>query len=218
MGSPKCVKSTRPGSFRAAYSTHPSSLLPSHFDHDLLNKALCRNIMWRWTNIKPTLGHAIRAGESLGGSLISVQQSPSQVAYSERTRELGREQALTATGVGRERPKFDTVRSNFSWSVIMFMGNDILSMGADILFLVYSEVKVQRLAHTQRTNSVVYDLIIYLLYMTFIIAHVSLPATCECLHHLESRKIPCENTALTGLCQTKLTDSWFSLVKQHRPT
>ena len=38
---------------------------------------------------------------------------------------------------------------------------------------------------------------------------------CECIHHLASRKIPCENISLTKLFKTKLTDSSFGLVQQH---
>ena len=39
---------------------------------------------------------------------------------------------------------------------------------------------------------------------------------CECIHHLASRKNPCENIPLTGkLFKNKLTDSSFSLFQQH---
>ena len=41
--------------------------------------------------------------------------------------------------------------------------------------------------------------------------------SCECIHHLDSRKIPCENISISKLrIKTKLTDSLFS--QQHTHT
>ena len=62
------------------------------------------------------------------------------------------------------------------------------------------EVKVQPSPHTYRKKSMV---------------KVPDYRRCECIHHLASRKNPCENISLTKLFKNKLTDSSFSLFQQH---
>ena len=62
------------------------------------------------------------------------------------------------------------------------------------------EVKVQSSPHTYRKKSIV---------------NVPDYRRCGCIHHLASRKIPCENISLAKLFKTKLTDSSFSLFLQH---
>ena len=110
-----------------------------------------------------------------------------------------RERALTATGVSKERPKIKCLQPVFT--VLDWIFRRLCSWALTSCFLIsIVEVKVQSSPHTYREKSIV---------------NVPDYRRCEYIHHLASRKIPCENISLAKLFKTKVTDSSFSLFLQH---
>ena len=104
----------------------------------------------------------------------------------ERTRQLARVSARKG-----QKSNVYSVRLNILWC----------SWALTSCFLIsIVEVKVQSSPHTYRKKSIV---------------NVPDNRRCECIHHLASRKTPCENISLAKLFKTKLTDSSFSLFLQH---